>query len=42
MTTSTRDEDGGVRILTLDRPPANAINPEVLTDLYEACEAAKW
>ena len=41
MTTNTRDVDGGVRILTLNRPPANAINLEVLNDLSAACEAAK-
>jgi len=39
-TIETRDVDGGVRILTLNRPPANAINPELLADLAAACAAA--
>jgi enoyl-CoA hydratase len=40
MTVDTRDMDGGVRILTLNRPPANAFNQELLHDLRAACEAA--
>ena len=40
MTIETKDVDGGVRILTLNRPPANAIDPTLMRDLYEACEAA--
>ncbi|HUI27123.1 MAG TPA: enoyl-CoA hydratase/isomerase family protein [Candidatus Kryptonia bacterium] len=41
MNIETRDLDGGVRILTLNRPPANAIDPTLMQDLYAACEAAK-
>ncbi|MBI1815543.1 MAG: enoyl-CoA hydratase/isomerase family protein [Deltaproteobacteria bacterium] len=41
MTIETRDVDGGVRILTLNRPPANAINAELMNDLHTVCEAAK-
>jgi enoyl-CoA hydratase len=41
MTISTRDVEGGVRILTLNRPPANAIDLEVMNDLKAACEAAQ-
>jgi enoyl-CoA hydratase len=34
------DREGGVRLLTLDRPPANAIDETLLTDLSEAlCDA---
>jgi len=40
MTTTTRDVDGGVRIATLNRPPANAINIDLLNDLRTVCEAA--
>ena len=40
-TIETRDVAGGVRILTLNRPPANAIDPELLGELYAVCEAAK-
>ncbi len=39
-TVRTEDRDQGVRILTLDRPPANAITPELLGDLAEALEQA--
>lgn len=35
------DRDGGVRILTMDRPPANAINGDLLTDLDAALVAAE-
>jgi enoyl-CoA hydratase len=35
------DGDGGVRQLTLDRPPANAIDETLLTDLGMALEAAR-
>ena len=41
MHIEARDLDGGVRILTLNRPPANAIDPTLMQDLYRACEAAK-
>lgn len=41
MSVDHKDLDGGVRVLTLNRPPANAINGELLADLYRACEAAK-
>jgi len=37
----SRDIDGGVRILTLNHPPANAFNRALLTDLGAAAEAAK-
>ncbi len=32
------DREGGVRVLTLDRPPANAIDDTLLTDLSEALD----
>jgi enoyl-CoA hydratase/carnithine racemase len=35
------DHDGGVRLLTLDRPPANAINEELLADLDATLTAAR-
>jgi len=35
------DRDGGVRVLTLDRPPANALDEALLTDLGTALEAAR-
>ena len=35
------DHDGGVRLLTLDRPPANAIDEALLGDLLAAVEAAR-
>ena len=41
MTITTRDVDGGVRIVTLNRPPANAINLELINDVERACAAAK-
>lgn len=41
MTIGTRDVEGGVRVLTLKRPPANAINLEVMNDLKAACVAAQ-
>jgi len=34
------DHDGGVRLLRLDRPPANAINTEFLQSLHDAAAAA--
>src|SRR3989338_5442719 len=39
-TVRAEDREGGVRLLTLDRPPANAINGDLLTDLSAALEAA--
>jgi enoyl-CoA hydratase len=41
--TTVRSEDRpeGVRLLTLDRPPANAIIPELLNDLSAALDAAR-
>jgi enoyl-CoA hydratase len=41
MTVEWRDLDGGVRILTLNNPPANAFNRALLADLGAAVEAAK-
>jgi len=41
MTTVRAEErEDGVRLLTLDRPPANAINGDLLTDLSAALDAA--
>ncbi|MGH7787770.1 MAG: enoyl-CoA hydratase/isomerase family protein [Candidatus Binatia bacterium] len=41
MTTVTaNDHPGGVRVLTLDRPPANAISEDLLTDLSVQLAAA--
>lgn len=37
----TDDRDGGVRVLTLDRPPANAINDELLLELDAALTDAE-
>lgn len=39
-TVRVEDKDGGVRVLTLDRPPANAIAPDLLDDLAAALHAA--
>ena len=39
-TVRAEDREGGVRLLTLDRPPANAINGDLLTDLSAALDAA--
>ena len=39
-TVRAEDRKGGVRLLTLDRPPANAINGDLLTDLSAALDAA--
>ena len=41
MTVESRDIDGGVRILTLNNPPANAFSRALLTDLGAAADAAK-
>jgi enoyl-CoA hydratase len=35
------DRADGVRLLTLDRPPANAITPALLEDLIDALDAAR-
>src|SRR2546426_2721338 len=40
-TVRSEDRAEGVRLLTLDRPPANAITPELLNDLSSALEAAR-
>jgi enoyl-CoA hydratase len=40
-TIRTSDADGGVRTLTLDRPPANALDETLLTDLGAALETAR-
>jgi len=40
-TMRTSDHPGGVRLLTLDRPPANAINQEFLRDLSAALDDAR-
>jgi enoyl-CoA hydratase len=40
-TVRTEDRDGGARILTMDRPPANAINGDLLQDLEQAVTAAE-
>lgn len=39
-TVRIEDRDGGVRVLTLDRPPANAINAELMNDLAATLDAA--
>jgi enoyl-CoA hydratase/carnithine racemase len=41
MAIEIRDVDGGVRFLTLNRPPANAIDLHLLQELHDVCEAAK-
>src|SRR3972149_6227372 len=38
-TVRAEDREGGVRLLTLDRPPANAINGDLLSDLSAALGA---
>jgi enoyl-CoA hydratase/carnithine racemase len=40
MQIHSSDHDGGVRLLRLDRPPANAINTDFLQALHAAAEAA--
>jgi enoyl-CoA hydratase len=40
-TVRTSEHAGGVRVLTLDRPPANAISEDLLTDLRRALAAAR-
>jgi enoyl-CoA hydratase len=41
MVIETRDETGGVRVLILNRPPANAINAGLLQELERACGEAE-
>jgi enoyl-CoA hydratase len=41
QTVRTSDHDGGVRVLMLERPPANAIDETLLTDLGLALNAAQ-
>jgi enoyl-CoA hydratase/carnithine racemase len=40
-TVREEDREGGVRWLVLDRPPANAIDESLLSDLYTAVERAR-
>ncbi len=40
-TVRTEDMKGGVRVLTLDRPPANTIAPELLDDLSASLKSAR-
>src|SRR5215470_868865 len=40
-TIRTEDRDAGVRVLTLDRPPANALDEALLADLEAALDAAR-
>lgn len=40
-TVRVEDKDGGVRVLTLDRPPANAIAPDLLDDFASALQDAR-
>ncbi len=40
-TVRAEDRPEGVRLLTLNRPPANAITPELLADLSDALDAAR-
>lgn len=40
MAIDSRDEEGGIRVLTLNRPPAHAIDAELLKEMARACEAA--
>jgi enoyl-CoA hydratase len=41
MCVRCEDHAGGVRVLTLDRPPANAIDETLMSDLSAAVEAAR-
>jgi enoyl-CoA hydratase/carnithine racemase len=41
MSVRSEDHDGGVRVLTLDRPPANAIDELLIDDLSTAIDAAR-
>lgn len=40
MPVDVHDEDGGVRVLTLNRPKANAFDAQLIADLGEAAQAA--
>ena len=40
-TVRTEDREDGVRVLTLDRPPANAIAPDLLDELLASLKAAR-
>jgi len=40
-TVRSEDREGGVRLLTLERPPANAINQQLMRDLEAALDAAR-
>ena len=40
-TVRAEDREAGVRLLTLDRPPANAITAQLLNDLTDALDAAR-
>jgi enoyl-CoA hydratase len=40
-TVREEDREGGVRWLVLDRPPANALDENLLQDLYDAIERAR-
>jgi enoyl-CoA hydratase len=40
-TIGSEDHDGGVRVLTLDRPPANALDERLLADLGSALATAR-
>jgi Delta3-Delta2-enoyl-CoA isomerase len=41
MVIESKDLEGGIRILTLNNPPANAFSPALLTELQAACDAAR-
>ena len=41
MLVGTKDIGDGVRMLTLNRPPANAINRDFNRALAQACDAAR-
>src|SRR5215470_4235275 len=40
MVIETADEAGGIRVLRLNRPPAHAINAELLDELRRCCDEA--
>jgi len=42
MLVDANDLGDGVRLLTLDRPPANAINKDFLDALYQRCREARY
>lgn len=41
MIVEAKDLDQGIRVLTLNRPPANAISAELIDELQEQCRAAR-